>query len=501
MPFVHLSSEILSSELQLLTEESYTTNLLAALPIISKEEQDALAATPAHPSSLIALYVSFFVGNLSEHLWDLTWPASVAMLHPSLLPVAVVSFFTKFAVLIGGPLIGNLMDSLPRIPSYHRLNLVQTVAQLISAAMIIYALKTVRHSTISSFLLQPWFLVLVGATAAEKLASLALGVSMERDWIVMLSGINRPIALAQANAMFSRVDLLCEVAGASLFGFLLSKHGPATCIKLACALSICTLPLMIILGHLINGLSSGVLDRSFPQTWDKPLTSSSPFNMKKIVEIGLNAIRHGWMEYKQQPVLPASVAYVLLCFNIALAPGAMMTAFLMHHGIAPSAIGAFGGLSAFMGVAATFLSANLVRKLGILKAGAAGLILQSLFLTLALAVYWSGSISMPGPLFLFLSLIVLSRLGHMSYSIASIQILQTGIPSTKANLVGTMELSIASLAELVMLGVAIVASDVRHFGFLAMLSVSSVIGATWIFCQWLANPTVERSLFAYDPDF
>lgn len=46
----------------------------------------------------------------------------------------------------------------------------------------------------------------------------------------------------------------------------------------------------------------------------------------------MDAIRCGWIEYKHQPVLPASVAYVLLYFNIALAPGAIMTAFLTHHG-------------------------------------------------------------------------------------------------------------------------------------------------------------------------
>ncbi|XP_064954694.1 solute carrier family 40 member 2, chloroplastic-like isoform X4 [Musa acuminata AAA Group] len=523
-PFVHLSSDILSSELQFLTEETYKTGLLTTLPVLSKEEQDALAATPVHPAGLVGfkseLFVpmqvlnkyslvsigdgiscSFLAGNLSEHVWNFTWPAAVAMLHPSLLPVAVVSFFSKFAILGGGPLIGIFMDSLPRIPSYHCLNLIQTVGQLLSAAMIMYALDTVRHSSVSSLLLQPWFLVLLAATATERLASLALGVTMERDWIVLLAGTNRPIALAQANAINSRVDLLCEVAGASLFGFLLSKYKLATCIKLSCALTLFTLPVLIVLGQLINRLSSGVLDRSMsPQTCDKPLTAFTLLDLRKIVEIGLTAIRYGWMEYKHQPVLPASVAYVLLCLNIALAPGAMMTAFLIHHGIAPSVIGAFGGLSALMGVGATFISANLVRKLGILKAGAAGLILQSLLLTIAVAVCWSGSISMPGPLHLFLSLIVLSRLGHMSYSIASIQILQTGVPAAKANLVGITEMSIASLAELVMLAVAIIAANVRHFGSLALLSVSSVIAATWIFCRWLANPTEEqRSLFAFDP--
>lgn len=47
---------------------------------------------------------------------------------------------------------------------------------------------------------------------------------------------------------------------------------------------------------------------------------------------GIDAIKHGWFEYIQQPVLPASLAYVLLYFNVALAPGGLMTAFLTHHG-------------------------------------------------------------------------------------------------------------------------------------------------------------------------
>lgn len=42
-----------------------------------------------------ALYASCLVGNLVEQLWNFAWPAAVAILHPSLLPVAVVGFFTK----------------------------------------------------------------------------------------------------------------------------------------------------------------------------------------------------------------------------------------------------------------------------------------------------------------------------------------------------------------------------------------------------------------------
>lgn len=51
------------------------------------------------------------------------------------------------------------------------------------------------------------------------------------------------------------------------------------------------------------------------------------------VDVGFEAIKLGWKEYMQQPVLPASLAYVLLCFNVVLGPGSLMTAFLTQRGI------------------------------------------------------------------------------------------------------------------------------------------------------------------------
>lgn len=505
IPVVHLNSDTLDTEpLKLLTEDTTNiSNLFTTLPVLSDAEQEALAATPAHPAGLYALYASFLAGNLVEQLWNFAWPAAVALLHPSLLPVAVVNFFTKLAIFVMGPLVGNLMDSFPRVPAFNCLNLVQAAAQLLSAAMIIHALSNAPPTSASSVLLQPWFAALVLAGGVERLAGLALGVSVERDWVVLLAGSNRPIALAQANAMLSRVDLLCEIAGASLFGILLSKYDPVTCLKLAAGLMICTQPVMVFLVWLTNKLSTGVLNRcKLYSACDKSLSASSVLDFGNLVQKVMDAIKCGWMEYKQQPVLPASLAYVLLYSNIVLAPGGIMTAFLTQRGLNPSIIGGFSGLCAFMGVAATFISASLVRRLGILKAGAVGLIFQSSFLTVAVAVYWSGSLSHQTPLLFFLCLIVLSRLGHMSYDVVGAQILQTGIPTAKANLIGTTEISMASLAEFVMLGVTIIANDVSHFGFLALLSVSSVVAATWMFCQWLANPTDEqRKLFSFDPQF
>ncbi|PON57615.1 Ferroportin [Trema orientale] len=501
LPIINLKSDILEAEpLSLLTEDTYVDSLLTALPVLSEEEQHALAATPAHPIGLYALYASCLAGNLVEQLWNFAWPSAIALVHPSLLPVAVMGFFTKLAIIIGGPLAGKFLDYFPRVPAYNCLNVVQAAAQLLSATMIIYALS-VPLSSASSLLRQPWFIVLILAGAVERLSGVALGVAMERDWVVLLAGVNRPIALAQANAILSRIDLLCEIAGASLFGILLSKYGPVTCLKFAAGLMVWSLPFTIILTWLTNKLSAGVLDRpKCSHTCCR--TDADVSNAESIVDKGVEAIKLGWKEYMQQPVLPASLAYVLLYFNIVLTPGSMMTAFLTQRGLNSSIIGGFSGLCAIMGVAATFVSASLVKRLGILKAGALGLIFQASLLTIAVGAYWSGSLSRQSPLLFFLCMIVLSRVGHMSYDVVAAQILQTGIPSSKANLIGTTEVAVASLAESTMLGVAIIANDVSHFRYLAMLSLLSVVGSAVMYCRWLYNPTEEqRSLFSFDPWF
>ncbi|CAN6343323.1 unnamed protein product [Urochloa humidicola] len=498
IPVVNLLGDVLDSNPFSLHDRASCPASFEELPVLSEGEQHTLASTPAHPAGLYALYASYLFGNLVEQLWNFAWPAALAILHPSLLPVAIVGFFTKLSVFIGAPIVGKLMDHFPRIPMYTALNAVQVTTQLISAAMVIYALKNLSHASTTAVVLRPWFIALVAAGAIERLAGLALGVAMERDWVVLLAGTNRPVALAQANAVLNRLDLICETVGASVFGLLLSKYHPVTCLKIACGLMICSFPVLVMLGQLINRVSCCALDSSRTAT-DESICIDL-LNVRKIVQNSLSAIKHGWNEYKQQTVLPASAATVFLNFNVALAPGAIMTALLMHRGISPSVVGAFSGLCSIIGLVATFISSSLVKKVGILKAGAAGLIFQASLLSVALTVYWAGSISQRTPLLIFLASIALSRLGHMSYDVVGTQIVQTGVPASKANLIGGMEVSIASLAELIMLAMAIIANDVSHFGFLAILSVSSVAGAAWMFCRWLTNPTDEqKELFMFDP--
>ncbi|KAH9575304.1 hypothetical protein CY35_01G105300 [Sphagnum magellanicum] len=475
--------------------------LFPLLQVQSLQEQEKLAATPAHPDGLYAMYPTFVSNCMMERVWRFGLPLLLAQLHKSLLPVAIVSFVGQFVIFAAGPWVGALMDSMPRVVAFNTLCILQTGAMLTSAGVTIYALSGAAStaSTATMLLLKPWFLVLIVAAAIERLTGLASGVAFERDWVVLLAGANRPIALANANAILRRVELVCEIAGPFAFGLLLSKYDPKLCVKLAAGAMVVTLPVLLFLVHLTDKSSKGALQRpKHVSTWDgKAIHSSSHIQLPEAIgEGGLHAVMRGWKQYLSQPVLPASLAYVLLYFNAVLAPGGLMTTYLSQQGIDPSMIGLFRGMCAVMGFIATFLSASIISKLGVLKAGASALVFQASVLAMAVLVYLSNPLGHQGSLVVFLFLIVISRLGYWAYDMVDAQIFQTAIPAAQANLVGTTEVSLASLAELVMLGVAIVANDVSHFGGLAALSMASVAGAACVYWWWLANPSADqRRLF------
>ncbi|KAL2652952.1 hypothetical protein R1flu_021080 [Riccia fluitans] len=467
---------------------------LPAFQVLSPTQQEILSATPAHPEALNALYGTYTAACFMERVWRFIAPMVLAMLSKSLMPVAVVGFVDQFIIFVAGPWVGAIMDTMPRVQSFITLSVVQTVAMLVSVGATLSALRSGLGavSTTSNFLFQPWFLVLVLAGAIERLTGLAIGVAVERDWVVLLAGTTRQIALAEANAILRRIDLICEIAGPTLFGVLLSSHGAPLCISVAAVVMAVSLPLLIMLVHATDKYSKGVLHRSKYLAATKlhqiPAVQGSAQNGL----CGMKVVLQGWKNYFAQPVLPASLAYVLLYFNAVLSPGGLMTSFLAQSDINPAMIGVFRSLCGVMGFLATFVSASVISKLGVLKAGAASLFFQAALLAVAVGVYLSKLSGSQSSLLIFLSLIVVSRLGHWGYDLVDAQIFQTAIPEAQANQVGTVEMSLASLAELIMLGVAILASDVSCFGGLATLSMISVASAAAIYWHWLANPTADQ---------
>ncbi|CAI7868902.1 unnamed protein product [Closterium sp. NIES-54] len=102
------------------------SSVLAAKPVHSTEPAEA-----AHPAALRAFYWTYVFNCFGEHSWRFAGAALLALLHHSLLPVAVASFVSQLVVFIGAPLVGELMDSAPRVAAFSTIS----VAQLLQAQL------------------------------------------------------------------------------------------------------------------------------------------------------------------------------------------------------------------------------------------------------------------------------------------------------------------------------------------------------------------------------
>ncbi|CAI7779354.1 unnamed protein product [Closterium sp. NIES-53] len=420
----------------------------------------------------------------------------------------------------------------------------------------------------TAVLRQGWFIVLVAAGVVDKLMGLASGMAFESDWILVLAGPDRPVPLATANAMLRRVEQSCESTVASeesssplkthsavkeeeneaesTFSVVDGEQEEAerTCdvpasaplpaplsivsvvaAPAAAAAAVKVLPYPAIQSHEVipsstntNGEPAGGFRTPSGVAEVAEAAASAVGRVVGGLRSVVEAAREGWRCYVQQVVMPASMAYALLCFNAVLAPGGLMTSYLTLHGEWPSCtfeiqtrnpnletsntlilagvhmrvIGEFSSACAAMGFAATRRAPR--RSAG--AAASAAVLFQALLLFLSLLTFSSISFAPPslqqGLLLLFLllivSLLVLSRVGNWTFEIVDAQVIQTAVPAASANSFGSTEMALASLAELLMFALAIALHDPRYFGTLVLMSVAAVFAAATLYCSWLAWP-------------
>ncbi|CAI7740399.1 unnamed protein product [Closterium sp. NIES-54] len=613
--------------------------------------EEASLARPAHPAALHALYWTFVFNCFSEQSWRFAGAALLALLHQSILPVAVARFVSQLVACVAAPLVGDLLDSAPRVPALTAILVAQSSAIMVGAAATMHALHLAYPAAVApvaadsaatpsatsallalpaaAVLQQGWFVVLLVAGAVERVMGLVTGVAVEIDWVLVLVGEGRPELMATAMATLGRIEQFGEVAGAFIFGGLIATYGPFVCVKACIALAALSIPALLALTALTNHLSHGALSHTGPPEtfessqglvpavdaaaedtnaaalphvvdaaplmvpsgqaarpgdsfsmmqaaeWASDGTLISPTNPARTasttaalpfralpVENTLwrcakaaaatavavvaaagaaasamgRAAGKGWSCMMQEAVMPASMAYVLLCFNAVLAPGGLMTSFLFNHGVGMAVIGAFSSACAAMGFVACFISPALVARLGILQAGSIAILFQATMLALSVLDFSSLPLCPPflhqGLLMLFLLLVVsaypsplsllssphsvitplvlpcgstvrqvLSRMGQGMYQIVGCQIIQA-VPAASANLFGTTEMALGSLAELAMLSLAILFHDPKYFGALMLMSFAAVLAAAALYCSWLARPDPRLAkLFPNQPKF
>ena len=447
-------------------------------------------------AALLPLYVEYLLACLTERTWRFAVPLILSTRQDSMSIVAIVGFVGQLACFLLGPIIGNVLDNLPRYRGLITFTVVQALA--ISLQSVLLWGLTSKPSP-PAFLLDPFFLGLCFVQVLDRLAALATDVSVERDWIVRLVGRKRPIALAKANSTLRRIDLFSEFVGPLMIGTSIAAAKCSSVLPVVALMVISAVPIKVALLKNVVKEGGAVLEK-----YEAPLNvlQTAKHDDKNLIQ----AIIDTWKLYLRQPICATSVALIFLFCNAVLTPGGVMTVVLTQQGIDGRGVAVFRTACAAIGFFSTVLLAPMIKKFGLIGAGAFSLLIMNLCLIPAAVIYNTCLVGervghavcqgLNAPLWIFCGAIAFSRFGLWAYDMLESQMFQMLVPSAEASTVSSVELALCSLGELLMLGLVAVLSG--HFTELVWVSAGFVFLALIVYLIWMfrgaerENPQIGR---------
>jgi len=460
-----------------------------------REEEQAPSPARRRRATQMVL-VSYLASSLSERSFLFGLPVVLATAPDSFSAIAFVAFVTSLFTFVCGPAAGHVLDRLPRFYGLVSCLLVQAAAIVVA---LVATYNLFASPTVQPLKHAPLYPLLLAASCVERLAAIVSDVAYERDWLVQLAGREDQAALAEVNATVRRLDLACEIIGPLVFGVVLASFGPLSAMGMCALGAALILPMQIALLVGARAFAGPLLTRK--KRKKRRRAASSKAALKEEEEAGgrvrralvrtagkpVAALTKGWKIYLAQPVLAASLAYVMLHFNTCLSPSSLLSAYLSESGVSVAANALFRGSSAAMGFIATILFPVFVARRGVLATGSAALVFMAGMVTLAGVTYGlflegaaSGGATVP--LGVFLACVMCSRFGLWLYEMANLQIHQTAISERQMGSVSMTEMSLCSLSELVMFACASALES--SFALMVLVSSLSVVAACGIFVRW-----------------
>jgi hypothetical protein len=367
----------------------------------------------------------------------------------------------------------------------------------------------------------PLFVVLLALSMVERLTAIVSELAIERDWVTQLSGKENALALASSNAKLRRTDLSCELVGSLAFGWLYTTAGLAVSVAAATFLAALLLPLQMLSIFRIAKMAPDAMVHGrdetdiamFKPSWKRLLGKHRGLDDVKpprqpflvALRTQLSHALDGWRSYFRQPILPSSLTFVLLFFNVALSPGGLITAFLTAKGLDGTGMAVFRGGCAVMGFTGTWLGRRLIQWNGLLQAGQQALYIQCGCLAVATAAYalflsapvsaqvGAAAVAAPVGLAIFSAAVVLSRVGMWSFDMVNAQLYQQYVSQREVATTSTTEMALCSFSELMMLGLAAYVLGPTDFRSLIYISFGAVLAASTLFGSWARGSTLLTS--------
>ncbi|XP_076858461.1 solute carrier family 40 member 1 isoform X1 [Brachyhypopomus gauderio] len=375
-------------------------------------------------SSKFLIYLGHALSTWGDRMWNFAVAVFLVELYGnSLLLTAVYGLVVAGSVLLLGAIIGDWVDKNPRLRVAQTSLVVQNSAVILCGIllMVVFQYKEQLTSLYNGWLLTLCYIFVITIANIANLASTAMSITIQRDWVVVVAGEDRS-GLADMNATVRIIDQLTNILAPMLVGqimafgshfmgcgFISGWNLFSMCLEYFILWKVyqMTPALAIKAGqkeivdqemkqlNVQKELENGEVPAEGSQLMNEAVMAKSnieknPSCCYQITE-PLRTLRSGWVAYYNQSIFLAGMALAFLYMTV-LGFDCITTGYAYTQGLNGSILSLLMGASAVSGIAGTVAFTWVRKKCGLIRTGfMAGMVQLSCLMLCVASVFAPGS--------------------------------------------------------------------------------------------------------------
>lgn len=469
--------------------------------LLNEGDDDDPAVIPNRvPRSLaLRLYVSHFLSTWNSRLFEFGAALFLTFIYPgTLLPVSIYSLVRNAGYIIFAQPVGNWINKGNRLNLIRASIIGQRLPVAASCALLLVLL--LKKDELGTRKNAGVFAVIVFLSVVEKLSATMNLISVERDWVVVITE-NNEVARRTMNARMRRIDLFCKLMGpltVSLVAIASTEIAIWTTLGMNLASVIVEYVAIEQVYRRVSGLqriteAPPSSDRRGSVSANQGAGAQSRSRLRSVGPKVLNTISgilpiESLPFYFSHPAFLASFALSLLYFTVLSFSGQMIT-YLASVGYTPLHIGIARVGSSIFEISATWAAPYLMKKIGVVRAGIWSLAWQMTCLAGVLAWYFSdfegkGTNSIFSATGLAVG-VALSRIGLWGFDLCAQNIIQDEVEDDHRGTFSAVEASFQNLFEILSYVTTIIFSRPDQFQWPVVISVGAVYTAGGLYAYFL----------------
>ncbi|XP_005996590.1 solute carrier family 40 member 1 [Latimeria chalumnae] len=382
-------------------------------------------------SSQVLIYLGHWLSTWGDRMWHFAVSVFLIELYGnSLLLTAVYGLVVAGSVLLLGAIIGDWVDKNPRLKVARTSLIVQNSSVILCGAilMMVFLYKTPLQTLYSGWLLTVCYILVITVANIANLASTATGITIQRDWIVVVAGDDRS-KLADMNATVRIIDQMSNILAPMAVGQIITFGSPVIGCGFIAGWNLVSMCVEYLLLWKVYQKTPALAHKAAPKVDDQEMKQ---LTIQKDVESDLGSkqnppeactlmaekqltgpessnatvkepgcgnricepfiiFRDGWVAYYNQSVFLAGMGLAFLYMTV-LGFDCITTGYAYTQGLSGSLLSMLMAASAVIGIMGIVTFPWLRRKFGLVRTGLiSGLAQLSSLIFCVVAVFMPGS--------------------------------------------------------------------------------------------------------------